>query len=217
MCLGSSADGAAGGVSKIESRSFTDTRRYDVSRWTSILSEKCRPYDLDSRNVLCSDYYITQLIYFSGVLVMGIGSITFSLPHFLSGHYMVQSDLDSGSGDNICRGPKLTSQYHHTSNDLLENLPGLDKIKSLTEGESTSTVTSPCSSSTTSSRLTQCDDRYNSFICWLRRSGVQRAIANYLRSISFVARTKAILYLRTVRLAQVSRYLMTGSPAVPRF
>jgi hypothetical protein len=65
---------------------------------------------------------------------MGIGSITFSLPHFLSSHYMVQSDL-SDTGDNICKGPTITP--HQTTNDLLESLPGLDKIKSLTEGKNT--------------------------------------------------------------------------------
>ena len=74
----------------------------------------------------------------SGVLVMGIGSITFSLPHFLGGDYMVEDGSVSASGgvlssDNICREPKITN--HHTSaNDLLDKLPGLDKIKSLTEG-----------------------------------------------------------------------------------
>lgn len=70
---------------------------------------------------------------------MGIGSITFSLPHFLGGEYMVQ-DGSSASGasglsssDNICREPKISHQS--STNDLLNKLPGLDKIKSLTEGK----------------------------------------------------------------------------------
>ena len=75
----------------------------------------------------------------SGVLVMGIGSITFSLPHFLGGEYMVNdgSSASGGSGlsssDNICRAPKISHQS--SANDLLDKLPGLDKIKSLTEGK----------------------------------------------------------------------------------
>ena len=67
---------------------------------------------------------------------MGIGSITFSLPHFLGGEYMVH-DGSSTSGspgdDNICRAPKISHQS--STNDLLNKLPGLDKIKSLTEGK----------------------------------------------------------------------------------
>jgi len=74
-----------------------------------------------------------------GVLVMGIGSITFSLPHFLGGEYMLQDGSSasggSSSSDNICRGaPKITHQS--SANDLLDlvkKVPGLDKIKSLTE------------------------------------------------------------------------------------
>ena len=59
---------------------------------------------------------------------MGIGSITFSLPHFLSDNYMVHSDLNS-TNDNICRVPRLSQSK---SVDLI---PGLDKIQSLTEGK----------------------------------------------------------------------------------
>ena len=59
---------------------------------------------------------------------MGVGSITFSLPHFLSDNYMVHSDLNS-TNDNICKvGPRLSQAK---SVDLI---PGLDKIQSLTEG-----------------------------------------------------------------------------------
>eukprot|EP00094_Tigriopus_californicus_P000284 TCALIF_00274-PB protein Name:"Similar to SLCO5A1 Solute carrier organic anion transporter family member 5A1 (Homo sapiens)" AED:0.11 eAED:0.11 QI:460/0.90/0.91/1/0.63/0.58/12/137/1099 len=64
-----------------------------------------------------------------GVLVMGIGSITFSLPHFLAGNYMLRSDLNT-SNDNICRVPT----HGDGANPLLEQLPALDKIKSLTQG-----------------------------------------------------------------------------------
>ena len=81
-------------------------------------------------------YYSLSTSSLSGVLVMGIGSITFSLPHFLGGEYMVH-DGSSASGslgdDNICRAPKISHQS--SANDLLDKLPGLDKIKSLTEGK----------------------------------------------------------------------------------
>lgn len=66
-----------------------------------------------------------------GVLVMGIGSIMFSLPHFLTGHHMVHVDGNS-TADNICRPPRLLDQTD--TDDILHNLPGLEKIKSLTEG-----------------------------------------------------------------------------------
>ena len=96
------------------------------------------PYDL-WEDGLVEALSLTQLriqSLFSGVLVMGIGSITFSLPHFLGGEYMVH-DGSSASGapgdDNICRAPKISHQS--SANDLLDKLPGLDKIKSLTEGK----------------------------------------------------------------------------------
>lgn len=59
---------------------------------------------------------------------MGIGSITFSLPHFLSDNYMVHSDLNS-TNDNICRAPRLSQ-----AKSGVDLIPGLDKIQSLTEG-----------------------------------------------------------------------------------
>ena len=69
---------------------------------------------------------------------MGIGSVTFSLPHFLSDHYMVHSDLNTTT-DNICRPPVMMSPAKAKVNlgdeDILEQLPGLDKIKELTEGK----------------------------------------------------------------------------------
>ena len=95
------------------------------------------PYDL-WEDGLVEALSLTQLRIqsLSGVLVMGIGSITFSLPHFLGGEYMVH-DGSSASGapgdDNICRAPKISHQS--SANDLLDKLPGLDKIKSLTEGK----------------------------------------------------------------------------------
>lgn len=61
---------------------------------------------------------------------MGIGSITFSLPHFLAGNYMLRSDLNT-SNDNICRVPN----HGDGANPLLEQLPALDKIKTLTQGQ----------------------------------------------------------------------------------
>lgn len=78
---------------------------------------------------------------------MGIGSITFSLPHFLSGNYMVQGDLNVSS-DNICSrvsppaavagaagaAPSATSPNpaDFIQDDLLEKLG--DKIKSIAKG-----------------------------------------------------------------------------------
>ena len=52
---------------------------------------------------------------------MGIGSILFSAPHFLGGHHLVNSNMNS-SDDNICRVP--TPQ---TSSDILDALlPGVE-------------------------------------------------------------------------------------------
>ncbi|CAB4061515.1 SLCO3A [Lepeophtheirus salmonis] len=68
-----------------------------------------------------------------GVLVMGIGSITFSLPHFLSDSHSIKSDINGSSTDNICRGPRIIP--HKSAEDLLiEKLPALGNIKSLAEG-----------------------------------------------------------------------------------
>jgi hypothetical protein len=69
---------------------------------------------------------------------MGIGSITFSLPHFLAGNYMVHTDPNTTS-DNICKVSKLSQAQPPPEIDILGKLPGLDKIKSLTEGESNGT------------------------------------------------------------------------------
>ena len=82
---------------------------------------------------------------------MGIGSITFSLPHFLSGRLGHQGDILLSTNveglngttnvmhtnDNICRitsNPLLTKKPRGSEDELLEKLPGLGKIKSLTEG-----------------------------------------------------------------------------------
>eukprot|EP00093_Oithona_nana_P005745 05745.XXX_182220_189329_1 [CDS] Oithona nana genome sequencing. len=67
-----------------------------------------------------------------GILVMGIGSITFSLPHFLTGHHHVKGSMGNASNDNICRAPRLLDQADRDT--ILKNLPGLQEIKSLTEG-----------------------------------------------------------------------------------
>jgi len=64
---------------------------------------------------------------------MGIGSITFSLPHFLTGHHMVHGANGNSSADNICRAPRLLDQADRDA--ILQNLPGLQKIKSLAEGK----------------------------------------------------------------------------------
>ena len=87
---------------------------------------------------------------------MGIGSVTFSLPHFLTPAYSktyYNSDGTNNSIDNICNragggslqqhssllrkssfGPRLDNLGSSSEGDLLEKLPGLEKIKSLTEG-----------------------------------------------------------------------------------
>ncbi len=109
---------------------------------------------------------------------MGLGSITFSLPHFLSGPYMA-GNMASGanaSADNMCRASALNAASNRMARagtagadgsfgvthplavegggmavaaaaggaapediaaveGLLETLPGLDKIKSLTQGQ----------------------------------------------------------------------------------
>jgi hypothetical protein len=77
---------------------------------------------------------------FSGVLVMGIGSITFSLPHFLTGtHVQGQAgEHHNASMSNICvRNNQLmsaTKTKTSAGEELLMSLPGLEKIKTLTEG-----------------------------------------------------------------------------------
>ena len=64
---------------------------------------------------------------------MGIGSITFSLPHFLSGPYMVHGSEGNLSNANICKNPRIPDQTDR--DNILQNIPGLDSIKSLTEGK----------------------------------------------------------------------------------
>ena len=64
---------------------------------------------------------------------MGIGSITFSLPHFLSGPHMVHGSDGNSTSANICRAPRLLDQTDR--DNILQNIPGLDQIKSLTEGK----------------------------------------------------------------------------------
>ena len=65
---------------------------------------------------------------------MGIGSITFSLPHFLSGRYMVHGSDGNSTNANICRSPPKLP-YQTDRDNILQNIPGLDSIKSLTEGK----------------------------------------------------------------------------------
>ena len=69
---------------------------------------------------------------------MGIGSITFSLPHFLTGHHHVKGSMGNASNDNICRAPRLLDQADRDT--ILKNLPGLQEIKSLTEGKCTTLI-----------------------------------------------------------------------------
>ena len=63
---------------------------------------------------------------------MGIGSIMFSLPHFLTGNHMVMGTDNNASTDNICRPPEIPDQADR--DNILTNLPGLQNIKSLAEG-----------------------------------------------------------------------------------
>jgi hypothetical protein len=78
---------------------------------------------------------------FTGVLVMGIGSITFSLPHFLTGNHILGSlgEGHNNSMGNICvrNNHLMAAPKTQTSagEELLMSLPGIEKIKSLTEGK----------------------------------------------------------------------------------
>ena len=65
---------------------------------------------------------------------MGIGSVTFSLPHFLTGPYRVRGSEGMNSTlDNICKAPSLLDQVER--DNILQNIPGLQKIKSLVNSE----------------------------------------------------------------------------------
>ena len=65
---------------------------------------------------------------------MGIGAVTFSLPHFLMGNHMAASTDGNSTADNICRGPRLLEQ---TDRDGILDKPWLKEISSLTEGNNT--------------------------------------------------------------------------------
>ena len=69
---------------------------------------------------------------------MGIGSITFSFPHFLMGPYDVSNGGNANSS-NICSRRELftpsTGRATSETEKLLENIPGLDKFRDLAEGE----------------------------------------------------------------------------------
>ena len=62
---------------------------------------------------------------------MGIGSVCFSLPHFLTGHHTVAGTDGNSTADNICRSPRLQPQ---TDRDGILDKPWLKEISSLTEG-----------------------------------------------------------------------------------
>ena len=72
---------------------------------------------------------------------MGIGSITFSLPHFLTGtpSHGSLGDNQNSSVTNICmrNNMLMAASKPKTSagEELLMSLPGLEKIKTLTEGK----------------------------------------------------------------------------------
>jgi hypothetical protein len=86
---------------------------------------------------------------------MGIGSVTFSLPHFLTPAYSetYNNDGTNSSLGNICNGvgnanggngrnnvlrksfaSRIDNLGSSSEGELLQRLPGLEKIKSLTEG-----------------------------------------------------------------------------------
>ena len=85
---------------------------------------------------------------------MGIGSVTFSLPHFLTTAYSdtYSNDGNNSSIENICSSNNGRSSSGRNSvflqsfasridnlgssseGEILEKLPGLEKIKSLTKG-----------------------------------------------------------------------------------
>ncbi len=71
---------------------------------------------------------------------MGIGSITFSLPHFLSGnhHTTTLSEGSNSSISNICKSHRVlaaTKPKSSAEEGFLMSLPGLEKLKSQIEGE----------------------------------------------------------------------------------
>ena len=87
---------------------------------------------------------------------MGIGSVTFSLPHFLTTAYSdtYSNDGNNSSIENICSSngygstgsprnsvllqsfaSRIDSLGSSSEGELLEKLPGLSKIKSLTKGK----------------------------------------------------------------------------------
>jgi hypothetical protein len=71
---------------------------------------------------------------------MGIGSITFSLPHFLTGnhHTTTLTTGNNSSMSNICKSHRvLAANKAKTSAEegFLMSLPGLEKLKSQIEGK----------------------------------------------------------------------------------
>jgi len=70
---------------------------------------------------------------------MGVGSITFSLPHFLSGNHHATS-LSQGTNSsmsNICKSQRYSGVNKAKSSaeeGFLMSLPGLEKLKSQIEG-----------------------------------------------------------------------------------
>ena len=91
-------------------------------------SETSFPQFAEFKNPPCRDNFLwiksTNLRFsFSGCLVMGIGSITFSFPHFLMGPY----DLGDGDGNstssNICsryyKGHQNFWSYSNSRNQIL--------------------------------------------------------------------------------------------------
>lgn len=67
---------------------------------------------------------------------MGIGSITFSLPHFFSGRYHVDNELNTTTA-NICKPPSgsQTGTAADVFLDTIFETAGVDKIFDSSKGE----------------------------------------------------------------------------------
>lgn len=80
---------------------------------------------------------------------MGIGSITFSLPHFLSGshHTTSLSQGPNSSMSNICKSNRylgVNKAKTSAEEGFLMSLPGLEKLKSQIEGNSMQSIQQFC-------------------------------------------------------------------------
>ncbi|KAF0304686.1 Solute carrier organic anion transporter family member 5A1 [Amphibalanus amphitrite] len=64
------------------------------------------------------------------IIVMGLGSLLFSVPHFLTDSYSLSVDSNSSSvADNVCRPAVRRDQYRQ-----FEQITGIESIGKLAEG-----------------------------------------------------------------------------------